>query len=545
MTLTILAKLRQALRGLSAWAAHLVKHRPIGLLPASDGVTSDVGQGGSQWLSGATRNLSRLAIVLVAFLLEVARVGILAFPEKLIDVLLAVGVLTTATTHLPHSRWLLLLFFLLAFGQSVGAVYPVAALSERREFPVVAGISIALAVVALWASGVVTFLAVGLNLAVLYLYVRRFRDAAAGRIVLTYVLLSTLLGVAFVVINKFTYIVLAFLALWVVWMSLRMSNRVEKHLDALNLEATLQALGETFNTRVGVVFSVLVYAQLQQTALIYSPEAARRSVEHLDAVQWFLLHSEIRDAGFYAYLLLVGLYGLTVFGFVALNLSFWGRTAVAGHRLLTKESASEAETKMPPWQQILLILAVGGVGVVPQIIRSRISTTFDPESAARVAFAPIVAIAASEMYGVLLLLTLLIAILLPVAIAIGWRRWKPPSEVQFAHAATVSFLIYTTVLLVLIYHGILPLEAVDFHLTALDVALLYPLIALFYFTARHPENHGWLPLVGATGSVGILIVIGVWTRSLTFSGTFLLVGLCLAVQWIGELEAVGLLTKPR
>lgn len=148
------------------------------------------------------------------------------------------------------------------------------------------------------------------------------------------------------------------------------------------------------------------------------------------------------------------------------------------------------------------------------------------------------------MYGVLLLLTLLLAILLPFAIAIAWRRWKPPPEVRFAHSATVSFLIYTTVLLVLIYHGILPLEGVELHLTALDVALLYPLIALFYFTARRPENHGWLPLVGATGSVGMLTVIGVWTKSLTFSGTFLLVGLCLAVQWIGDPEADGLLTKP-
>ena len=495
-------------------------------------------------LEDATGTFFRLSIILIALLLEVVRAGILALPEQLIDLLLAVGVLATATSSLPHSRWLLLLLFLIAFGRSLRSVYPVASLSERGEFPLIAGTSIALAVVALWTSGVVTLLAIGMNLALLYLYVRQFTADATGRIALTYALLSTLLALTFVVINQFTYIVLIFLGLWIMGAMLRLTFNVENHLDALNLEAALQALSETLSTRIGVVFSVLIYAQLQLTALIYSPEATRRAVEHLDAVQWFLLHSEIRDPGFYAYLLLVGLYGLIVFVFVALNLRFWGRTAVVGHRLLAEESEYKVETEMPPWQQVLLILAVGGVGVVPQIIRSRISTTIDPESTARLVFAPVIAIAASVMYENLLMIVLVTAILLPVAITIGWRRWEPPSEVQFFRTATISFLIYSTVLLVLIYGEVLPLEAANSHPTALDVAILYPLIALFYFTARHPESDGRLPLVGATGGVGMLTGIGVWTGSLTFSGTFLLVGLCLAVQWIGDLEAGEPVTRP-
>lgn len=502
-------------------------------------MTSGIGRSVINRLIDTGGTLTRLALIFVALVLEVTRVGFLALPEQLLDLLLAVGVLTTASTPSPHSRWFLLFLFLLAFGLNLRAVYPVAALSERWEFPLVAGASIALAVVALWSRPLLTVLAMGLNLAVLYLYVRHFRDVAAGRTVLTYVLLSTLLGMAFVVVNQFSYIMSTFLALWIGWVVLRLSNRVEKRLDALNLEATLQALGETFTTRAGVVFSVLVYAQLQLTALIYSPEASRRAVEHLDAVQWFLLHSGVQDAGFYAYLLLTGLYGLIVFAFVALNLWFWGRTAVEGHRWLTEKYTSGEEVKTPPWQQLLLILAVGGVGVVPQIIRTRITTSFDPESATRVAFSPIIALAASEVYGNLLLFVLLVAFLLPVVIAIGWKRWEAPSEVQFARTATISFLIYTTTLLVLIYFGFLPLEAVELHPTALDVALLYPLIALFYLTARGLKRYEWLPLAGATGGVGMLTAVGVWTESLTFSGTLLLVGLGLAVRWTDVLEGAG------
>lgn len=95
----------------------------------------DVGRGVSQRISNGIGTWVRLAIVLIALLLEVARLGSLIFPEQFVDVLLAFGVLTTATTPLPHSRWLLLLLFLLAFGRSVEAVYPVASISERWEFP--------------------------------------------------------------------------------------------------------------------------------------------------------------------------------------------------------------------------------------------------------------------------------------------------------------------------------------------------------------------------------------------------------------------------
>jgi hypothetical protein len=475
---------------------------------------------------------SRIIAGLAALLLAVLRASLIALPEQIIDVLLALGVLTTATTLSPHTRWPLLLLFLLALGDDVRNVYPVPPLRNRREFPIIAGGSIVLAVVALSMTGLVQYLAVGVNLTGLYLYVRWLRGVAVGRTTLVYGLLSTLLGMAFVVVSQFPYLVVFFLILWIALVVLRMLELAEQQLAALNIEAALQQLGETLTTRTGVVFTVLVYAQLQLTTLLYSPTATLRAVEHLDAAQWFLIHSGIRDTNFYAYLLLVGLYGLAIFGFVALNLWFWGRAAIAGRQLLQEDSLPATDTKMPPWQHVLLSLPVSAVGFIPQLVLGHISTSFDPESAVRVGFAPIVAIAASKMYGNRLLVILLLDLGFLAMIIFIWRRWTFPSEVPFVRAATASFLVYTTALLILIHSDLLPIEAVDIQPTAIDVALLYPLIALFYLTAHFPERDSWLPLVGATVGVGSIALAGIGMEAITPSGIFLLAILCLAIRWI-------------
>lgn len=480
-----------------------------------------------------------MGVVITILLLEILRVGIIALPERFIELLLAVGVLTASITVVPYAKYLLLLGFLLALGKSTRTVYPGTVPANRKEFPVIAGLSIATAVVALGVKGVTMYLILATNLLGLYTYLKYYRETdSSARLAVTYTLISTLLGVAFAVLNQFPYLVILFLGAWVVMQfGTVVPVRMDHQFRALNLEAVLQQLGESFTTRTGVVFAVLVYGLLQLTALTYNPDAAFRAVEHLEVVPWFLRHSDIRAAGFYGYLLLVGLYGLAIFGFIALSLWFWGRTATTGGRLLKRESSVNVKNKMPSWKQLIPILLVGVFGVhVPQLILARITTSISSESAFRVAFAPLIAIAANEMYGWHILLILLMDVAILAAIIFWWWKWNQLSSTHFAHSATVAFLTFTTALAGLTYIGLLPVETAEPQLRAVNAALLYPLVFLFYTTTHdHPFTEE-VALAIATITAMALIGVGFATGAIYPSGIPLIVGLCLTARWVDVLE---------